>query len=108
MIDKVSGEITIMPIHRLEMIDVKKKVQYLKRVMENQTPPSKCYEDKEDGKSGNRKLAVGCVFCSHKVGCWSDVNDGHGLRAFKYSNGIRYLSHISRLPDVEEVPTVDL
>ncbi len=108
VIDKVSGEITIMPIHRLEMIDVKKKVQYLKRVMENQTPPSKCYEDKEDGKSGNRKLAVGCTFCSHKVECWSDANNGQGLRAFKYSNGIRYLSQISRLPDVEEVPTIGL
>ena len=41
---------------------------------------SKCYSDVSDGMSGNRKLAVGCVYCSHKRLRWSDANNGQGLR----------------------------
>jgi hypothetical protein len=49
------------------------------------------------------KLAIGCVFCGYKEHCWSDANQGKGLRKFKYSTGIRYLTQVHKTPDVEEV-----
>ena len=65
--------------------------------------PPKCYPDEPDGKSGNRKLAIGCVFCGYRDHCWSDANGGKGLRKFKYSTGIRYLTQVHKTPDVQEV-----
>jgi hypothetical protein len=49
------------------------------------------------------KLATGCHFCDFKKTCWSDANNGYGLRAFNYSNGIRYFTEVNKTPDVEEL-----
>jgi hypothetical protein len=49
------------------------------------------------------KLATACSFCDFKKHCWSSSNNGAGLRAFKYSNGVRYLTSVASTPDVEEV-----
>jgi len=102
-IDKNSSELCILPVHDMEMIDAPSRVNHLKDVVSKDTPPARCYGDLEDGKSGNRKLAIGCVFCSFKKKCWADANGGHGLRAFQYSNGVRYLTTVAKTPDVEEV-----
>ena len=97
-IDKNSGELAVTKVHELEMIDANARVNYLKGVVDTDTPPPRCYDDVPDGKSGNRKLAIGCVFCGYKHKCWDN------LRAFKYSNGVRYLTQVSKTPDVEEIP----
>ena len=67
------------------------------------TVPDLCYDPVPDGKSGNSKLPVGCVFCSHKRECWADANAGRGIRVFKYAQGKRYLVQVSKEPDVPEV-----
>ena len=54
-------------------------------------------------KSGNMKLARGCVYCRHKFECHADANDGKGLRVFKYSTGYRYLTQVPKPPNVIEV-----
>jgi hypothetical protein len=64
--------------------------------------PPKCYDDVPDGKSGNMCLPTGCVFCEHKFTCWSDSNNGHGLRTFLYKNGKKHLTQVYRTPNVEE------
>ena len=97
-IDKNSGELVVTKVHELEMIDANARVNYLKGIIDTDTPPPRCYSDVPDGKSGNRKLAIGCVFCGYKTKCWDN------LRAFKYSNGVRYLTQVSKTPDVEEIP----
>ena len=102
-IDKNSSELCILPIHDMEMIDAPSRVRHLKDMVESEQAPARCYGDTADGKSGNRKLVVGCVFCPYKKKCWSDANGGQGLRAFKYSNGVRYLTTVAKTPDVEEV-----
>lgn len=102
-IDKNSSELCILPVHDMEMIDAPSRVRHLKEVVKQDTPPARCYGDLEDGKGGNRKLAIGCVFCPYKKKCWADANGGHGLRAFKYSNGVRYLTQVGKEPNVEEV-----
>jgi hypothetical protein len=102
-IDKNSSELAILKVHDMEMIDAPSRVRALKDVVQMETAPDKCYSDTADGTSGNRKLVIGCVFCPYKKECWKDANNGAGLRAFKYSNGIRYLTTVARTPDVEEI-----
>ena len=70
------------------------------------SPPNKCYDDVPDGKSGNMKLAKGCVYCRHKFECHADANDGKGLRVFKYSTGYRYLTQVPKPPNVIEVTQI--
>lgn len=102
-IDKSTGEICLTPVHSLEMINAKDRVDYLKKMVVSPDMPDRCYSDIPDGKSGNYKLAVGCVYCDYKQSCWSDANGGKGLRVFKYSQNKRYLTQVGREPDVEEV-----
>ena len=102
-IDKNSSELCILPVHDMEMIDAPARVRHLKNVIEGEQVPARCYSDAKDGESGNRKLAIGCVFCPYKKKCWADANGGAGLRAFKYSNGVRYLTQVAKTPQVEEL-----
>ena len=102
-IDKQNGNLALTRVHDLEMIDAKERVKYLKNVLESKTVPDRCYSDIPEGVSGNRKLAIGCVFCPHKRECWSDANNGQGLRAFKYEKGTTYLSHVAKEPRVQEI-----
>ena len=102
-IDKQHGNIALTRVHDMEMINAKERVQYLKGALDSKTVPDRCYSDIPEGVSGNRKLAIGCVFCAHKRECWSDANQGKGLRAFKYEKGPTYLTHVSKEPRVEEI-----
>ena len=92
----------------MEMINAKDRVVHLKDVVADDKIPSKCYADIPDGMSGNRKLAVSCSYCDYKVTCWSDANNGTGLRKFIYANGPRYLTTVSKVPDVKEVELDDV
>ena len=103
VINKSTGEICYTKVHSLEMINAKERIQRIKKVVKSDVPPDKCYEAIPDGKSGNYRLDTGCVYCNYKHDCWSDANDGKGLRVFKYSTGQRYLTHIEKEPNVEEV-----
>ncbi len=102
-IDKQHGNIALTRVHDMEMINAKERVQYLKGALESKTIPDRCYSDIPEGVSGNRKLAIGCVFCPHKRECWSDANNGQGLRAFKYEKGPTYFTKIAKEPRVEEI-----
>tara|TARA_R110001583_G_scaffold84292_1_gene221900 strand:- start:4 stop:801 length:798 start_codon:yes stop_codon:yes gene_type:complete len=103
VIDKSSGEICLTPVHQMEMINAKERVKHLKGMVSNDRVPDRCYAPLADGESGNLKLAIGCIYCSHKRECWSDCNDGQGLRAFRYSRGLNYLVKVAKEPKVEEV-----
>jgi len=103
VIDKSTGKICLTPVHSMEMVNASSRIKHLKEVVKGSGVPSKCYAAVPDGKSGNLKLAVGCVYCRHKSMCWSDANQGKGIRTFKYSNGTRELVEVVKTPDVEEV-----
>ena len=103
VIDKSSGEICLTPVHQMEMINAKERVKHLKGMVSNSHMPDRCYDPVADGESGNLKLAIGCVYCSHKRECWQDTNNGKGLRAFRYSRGLSYLTRVAKEPKVEEV-----
>lgn len=97
--NKVTGEICLyQPDKIFDMPDTESLITNARDVLEKDTPPEdRCYQPIPDGKSGNMKLDKGCVFCPYKYKCWQ------GLRAFKYSDGIRYLTTVVNEPKVEEV-----
>ena len=66
--------------------------------MASSEPPARGYVDVPDGASGNKCLQVACSYCAFKRTCWP------GLRAFKYSSGPRFLTHVARPPGVIEIP----
>ena len=86
----------------LEMIDAKKRIVELKKLLKSKTVPEKCYPDQLEGKHGNRSLNKNCTFCDYKYECWEDANNGEGLRVFKYYNGPVYFTHVEKEPRVEE------
>ena len=102
-IDKSTGEICLTPVHSMEMINAKKRIKHLKEMVAEDIVPDKCYDSVPDGKSGNHKLPFGCVYCGHKKECWSDANQGKGIRVFEYAKGKRYLVRVGKEPDVPEV-----
>jgi len=102
VINKQTGELATAYLHNMEMPDVSTKIKKIKAAVKKDDPPPRCYADLPDGASGNRKLDFGCVYCNYKLSCWSDANNGKGLRKFKYANGPRYFTHISSMPNTEE------
>jgi len=97
--DKVGGDICITPLSASIIAghEPNARIEHLRRVVESDQPPERCYEDEPDGKSGNRKLGTGCSYCAYKKECWP------GLRTFLYAGKPRFLTQVTRLPDVPEV-----
>jgi hypothetical protein len=102
-IDKSTGEIVLTPVHSMEFVNAEARIKHLKGMVISDTVPDLCYDPVPDGKSGNFKLPIGCVFCSHKRECWSNANGGKGIRVFEYAQGKRYLVQVGKEPDVPEV-----
>ena len=78
--------------------DIAEKVRTVKKLVGQSEAPPQCHATLPDGKSGNMRLASGCSYCPYKQECFP------GLRAFGYSTGPKYLTEISRLPNVPEIP----
>jgi len=102
-LNKESGELAYYSPGELTKPNPITKINNLREVLTEELPPEKCYESVPEGKQGNFKLPTGCVYCSHKQECWQDSNGGQGLRAFKYSVGVRYLTRVASLPKVDEI-----
>ena len=102
VVDKSSGDICFYKPDDMAKPNVKSLIKTLKSTLEQDTPPEKCYEFKTE-KNGNKTLATGCMFCSHKWECHADANDGKGLRVFKYSNKNVMLAEVVKQPNVDEI-----
>jgi hypothetical protein len=104
--DKQNGHITYLKIPREELkaaVNVKERIEHVKRVVDSDVVPERCYSDEPEGESGNRALGVNCSYCPHRGRCWSDSNGGLGLRTFLYASGPKYLTKVVREPKVREV-----
>lgn len=99
-IEKERAKQVVLPI---PVQDPRPKIKELRDALGRDVPPPRCYEPVPVGKSGNKGLPVGCVFCSHKRHCWSDANRGRGLRMFQYATGPTYLVEVFETPKVEEI-----
>lgn len=106
--DKQMGKLKLIcwSLEELKQFKIKETIKQKKEAVTQVEMPPRCYETiKEDNL--NEKLPVGCSYCSYKFECYKDANDGQGLRIFKYSNNWAYLSHVEKLPRVEEVLNKD-
>lgn len=103
VINKESGELCLFRPDDLEKPNVKEKIKKVKAAISVDTPPDRCYAPIPEGKKGNMKLPSGCAYCPYKFECYSDANEGEGLRAFKYSNGPTYFTKVEVEPKVEEI-----
>lgn len=104
VMNKETGKLTLCALPKNKMIDAGLLADQVQAETEDkESVPSRPYEAVPDGKSGNMKLPVACSYCTHKFKCWSDANNGAGLRTFLYSNGPRYLTDVERTPDVKEI-----
>lgn len=101
VINKENGDLTLCPYKvNYSSKEILFLVSDTKANVENKDKiPSKPSEATPlpDGSSGNLKLPVICSYCSFKKHCWSN------LRTFIYSNGPRYLTHVSKEPNVPEL-----
>tara|TARA_R100001198_G_scaffold94376_1_gene77471 strand:- start:1311 stop:2003 length:693 start_codon:yes stop_codon:yes gene_type:complete len=102
-IDKQSGALALCRPHKSDIPNARERIKHLRKVLKDKNkPPPRCYDEEPDGTSGNMKLSVGCSYCAYKVDCWSDANDGQGLRKFIYSKGPRWLTKVVIEPNVSE------
>lgn len=101
--DKVHGDLTLAPLDK-EYVSANPpgpRIAHLRGVVAQDTPPTRCYDDIPEGKSGNRKLALGCSYCPFKNECWADANKGEGLKTYLYSRGPVFLTHVAKEPRVD-------
>lgn len=102
-VNKSSGEIALFRPDELMKPNAKDLINNLKEKLTQNEPPEKCYQPIPHDKTGNLKLPVGCVYCSHKFICHADSNDGNGLRVFKYANSNVFMTKVVNQPKVEEI-----
>tara|TARA_R110000850_G_scaffold2049_3_gene10338 strand:+ start:932 stop:1834 length:903 start_codon:yes stop_codon:yes gene_type:complete len=102
-VDKSSGEIALFRPDELMKPNAEELIKTLKEKIQSEEPPEKCYQPIPHDKTGNYKLPVGCVYCSHKFTCHKDTNEGRGLRVFKYANSNVYMTTVENTPRVEEI-----
>jgi len=102
-IDKQSGALALCRPHKSDIPNARERIKHLRVALKDKNkPPPRCYDEEPDGTSGNMKLSVGCSYCAYKNDCWSDANDGQGLRKFIYSKGPRWLTKVVNEPNVSE------
>lgn len=101
--NKVDGRLALLMIEDFQQPDISARIDHLRKTVTAEEQPERCYSEVDDGKSGNKKLGSNCGWCKYKVDCWKDSNNGNGLRVFRYSNGIRFLTHVEKEPKVEEI-----
>ena len=101
--NKNTAEMSLLELDELTMIDAKKRIATLKKVVKQKDLPERCYTDTPYLKSGNRTINTNCTFCDYKHECWADANDGEGLRVFDYKPHPKYFSHVVREPGVDEL-----
>lgn len=103
VIDKQNGHICLSKVDESSTINASDRIDTINSMLEKDVPPSRCYPDEPEGKSGNRKLGIGCSYCPFREECWKDSNNGQGLRVFGYSTGVKYMTKITKEPKVMEV-----
>lgn len=103
VINKESGALCLYQPDDMDKPNVKERIKYLKSSIKLANPPERCYNPIPEGAKGNEKLPRPCTYCPHKFKCYADANDGEGLRTFKYSKGLMYLTKVVVEPRVEEI-----
>lgn len=96
VVDKTLGNICL-DTYKFPEYNYYKMVEEKREMLAKPNPPPRGYDSVPEGKSGNRKLGVGCSYCSFKGKCWP------GLRTFIYASGPMFLVQVAKAPNVPEV-----
>jgi hypothetical protein len=96
-VGKEDGQFQLL---RIDTDDVRPRIQDIKNILLQSTPPYQCANDRPLGTSGNRELTYPCTYCNHKEKCWEKANGGVGLIPYEYSTGTKYLTHVAKEPQV--------
>lgn len=97
VIDKTLGHLCLSPLKRDKTKNWPLHIEKKRMMLQSTTLPKRAYFPEPEGKSGNEGLGVACSYCSFKEECWP------GMRTFIYSNGPKFLTKVTRLPNVQEV-----
>ena len=103
VINKESGQLCLHQPEDLDKPNITNKIDNLISCLDINDKPERCYDPVPEGKKGNYKLHKSCFWCNYKFDCFKDVNNGQGLRGFKYANSTVYLTHVEVEPQVEEI-----
>lgn len=108
-VNKENGQIAILKLNSIDTINPPLRIKEVREVLKLSSPPSeKCYQPVNYSKSSNMVLNKNCNYCIFKDACWSDANNGKGLRKFKYASGIVNFTEVIDTPRVEEVLTSEI
>lgn len=103
-VNKVTGQICILPLDPIDRIDPVKRIAQVKEIVKLSSPPKeKCYADIPYKTSDNMTLNRNCTYCPFAAECWKDANGGKGLRYFQYSNEVVALTSVVTTPRVQEI-----
>jgi hypothetical protein len=96
-VNKENGQIAILDLEPIDMIEPKTRIARCKEVIVLPEPPKeKCYPE-EAKPNGNKQLSSNCKYCVHKFKCWDN------LRVFKYASSLEYLTEVVKTPLVQEI-----
>lgn len=98
-INKNDEALALHMIPDSELIDVERRIALIREQAEKDTPPEDICEgaDPVEEKSGNMQMSSMCKFCPAKEKCWPE------FKAFRYANGDKLYTKVTKQPRVEEV-----
>jgi hypothetical protein len=103
-VNKENGEIALLPLDPIDRVNPKERIKEVKALVALPEPPKKkCYEPVPEGTSGNMTLHKNCTYCPFAKDCWSDANNGRGLRYFDYAQNVKALTTVVKTPLVKEL-----
>lgn len=103
-VNKVTGQICLLDLPPIDRIDPVKRIAKVKQVVSAPEPPKeKCYQPVPYKTSNNMTLNKNCTYCPYANMCWSDANNGQGLKYYQYSTGIVAMTTVVDTPRVQEV-----
>lgn len=100
-INKGSGELSL-DVYDMESLLEDKDAEIQERIKIvglKHRPTWREPDVRQSDSNENRKLGETCRFCSGKFKCFPN------LRSFRYSNGIVHLTHVDKVPRVQELGT---
>lgn len=95
-IDKTLGKMCLYEHKRREPF-IRDRIRRYKDIVIQASPPACSCGLVPDGKAGNIRLDTKASYSPYKYCCFPN------LRAFLYSDGPRFLTHVARVPDVPEL-----
>lgn len=104
IVDKTLGHFDFVELKPASTYDVSERIKTVRKALDSDLEPERCYSDKANDKQGNYVLDIGCNYCSFKEYCWRDTNNDTGLQLRHYSNGPRWFTKLVKEPRLKELP----